>query len=320
MEFGGTQMDDSSVDIRRGVKTFFVVPDHSLLPEDNLKAFFLKGYETYFLDDDPYCALAAKIRLLVESFSELILFFNIDRSVSGIDWPVFIRTLQKNCGDRVIIGVMCQKRNNPEEMRYLERLYLFEIGIVGGCIPLEYQKNKNMRIVQNVLMANKANGQRKHIRAICNDSFKLNMQYKGSMYRCLLRDISTSHFSCVFADAPPDMPVHEKIANMQMNLHGVLCNVNGLLCLKRECAEGLIHVFIFLAERSKSGLNPEQLSRVNTIVFNTLQTAIRSFLDDLFALERQNNPASRTRSSSLEALARQGSWDTAARIALESLG
>jgi hypothetical protein len=67
-----------------GVKIFFVVPELSTFPEEFLKSFFLMGYEPYFLDDDPYCPLEAKIHAPFTLFTQLILFFNIDRPIRGI--------------------------------------------------------------------------------------------------------------------------------------------------------------------------------------------------------------------------------------------
>ena len=43
-----------------------------------------------------------------------------------------------------MIGVMYQKRNNQEEIRKLEWLYLYTIGIICGCIPMEFQKSKKL--------------------------------------------------------------------------------------------------------------------------------------------------------------------------------
>ena len=91
----GDCMSDDFKESVQGVKTFFVVPDLSLFPEEFLKSFFLKGYETYFLHDDPYCPLETKIHTLFSVFPQVILFFNIDRPVQGIDWPVFIDRLQE---------------------------------------------------------------------------------------------------------------------------------------------------------------------------------------------------------------------------------
>lgn len=284
-------MDDTATnDLRLGVKTFFVVPDLSLFPEENLKAFFIKGYETYFLDDDPYCPLFAKISLLAESFPELILFFNIDRQIQGIDWPSFIGAMQKAYGNHVTIGVTFQKRSNPDETRKLERLYLFDIGIVGGCIPLEFQKSKNAALLQNVLMANQANGLRKQLRAICSDAHKVSFQIAGVTFRGVVRDISISHFSCVFPVAP-ELPLNTKVADIQMNLRGVLCNVDGMLCLRRMIEGNSVHVFIFLTAQGKNGLNPDQLERINVIVYNSITQAMAVFLRALFMNGRERVPS-----------------------------
>ncbi len=285
--------DTDKNDLRLGVKTFFVVPDLSLFPEENLKSFFLKGYETYFLDDDPYCPLFAKISLLAESFPELILFFNIDRQIQGIDWPSFIGAMQRAYGNHVTIGVAFQKRSNPEETRKLERLYLFDIGIVGGCIPLEFQKSKNTALLQNVLMANQANGLRKQLRAICSDSHKISFQIAGETFRGTVRDISISHFSCVFPIAPA-IPLNTKVANIQMNLRGVLCNVDSMLCLKRMIDGNNVHVFIFLTAQGKNGLNPDQLERINLIVYNSITQTMASFLRTLFMNGRERVPTGKT--------------------------
>ncbi len=279
-------MDTALSDVRSGIKTFFVVPELSVFSEECLKTFCLHGYEAYFIHDDPYCPLVSKIHLLVSAFPEVILFFNIDRSIQGIDWAALIRKLQFTYRDKIRIGVMFQKRNNPDETRRLERLYLYDIGITCGCIPMEYQKGKNLPLFLNVLTANKANGQRKHLRAVCSDAFTLNLCFKGRSYRCVIRDLSVSHFSCVFLDEPADIPVMEKISDMKLNLRGARCTVDGVLCLKRELSEGHIHVFVFRTADDRDGLDYEQQERVNTAVFNYFFETVNGFLRKLFDAER----------------------------------
>lgn len=271
-------MGDAKNESVVGVKTFFVVPDLSSFPEEFLKSFFLKGYETYFLDDDPYCPLDAKIHVLFSTFPQLILFFNIDRPIRGIDWPVFIAGLQRRYGDRAMIGVTYHKRNNQEEVRRLEKLYLYTIGIVCGCIPMEYQKTKNLFLFLNVLAANQANGQRKYLRVVCDDTYKANMDYRGASHRCTLRDLSISHFSCVFIGKAPDITLNEKVKGIQMNLRGIILQVDGVLCLKRVIKEDMINVFVFRASDGKEGLNQDHLVKVNDLIFHSLNTRINELL------------------------------------------
>lgn len=279
-------MNTDERSLRAGVKTFFVVPELSLFPEEHLKSYFMKGFETYFLDDDPYCPLEVKIDILFSLFSEVFLFFNIDRVVRGIDWPVYIEKLQKKYRERATIGVMFCKRNSMEEIRNLERLYLYDIGIIGGCIPIEYQKTKNLNLFLNVLIANRAMGQRKHLRAICDDANKMNLRFNGIQYQSNLRDISISHFSCVFVGNAPEIPLHEKIFDIQLNLRGILFRVNGVFCLKRTLVEDLIHVFVFRTSEDKEGLNPEQMLKINEIIFNSFQTEMCAFLKNEFDANR----------------------------------
>ena len=269
-----------------GKKTFFVVPEVSLFPEEYTKSFFLKGFESYFLDDDPYCSLELKIHVLFSLFSEVILFFNIERNVHGIEWSSFIRTLQNQYGSRATIGVMYRKKNNIDEMRKIERLYLYDIGIVGGCIPVEYQKTKNLYLFLNVLIANQANGQRNHLRAVCGSSYKMNFSKLGHSYQCEIRDISISHFSCVFLGNVPEIPLHEKISDIQMNLRGILIKVDGVCCLKRAVDEEVIHVFVFRTVEDHEGLNSENLLRVNDVIFNSFYTAMSELLKTEFDAAR----------------------------------
>lgn len=282
----GIALDNALPDVREGIKTFFVVPDLSIFPEECLKSFCLHGYEAYFIHDDPYCPLISKIHLLISAFSETILFFNIDRAVPGIEWTSFIRKVQRTYGARVRIGVMFQKLNSAEETRRLERLYLYDIGITCGCIPLEYQRNKNLPLFLSVLAANKANGQRKFLRAVCSDAFRISLGYKGRPYRSTIRDISLSHFSCAFPDSPPDIQLMEKVYDVQMNLRGTLCTVDAVLCLKRDTEQEPIHVFVFRNSQDRDGLDYEQQERVNTVVFNYFSNGVNEFLHKLFDAER----------------------------------
>jgi hypothetical protein len=279
-------MATGRTDFTEGIKTFFVVPELSVMPEDFLESFFLRGFETYFLNDDPYLDLRAKIDVLFSLFPELILFFNIERRISGVAWPDFIYRLQSAYRERALIGVLMRKQNNPELTRRLERLYLFDIGIRGGCITLEYQKAKNLGLLLNVLVANQANGRRKHLRAICGNRHRFNLFYMGMRYEGEIGDISVSHFSCVFDGKPPAMEVPETIKDIQLNLSGTICKVNGTLCVKRAIGAATAFLFIFKDRHGTDGLDPEQLAKINGFIFNSYQENVGSLVKNAFDYER----------------------------------
>lgn len=280
-------MIDTQSDIKCNVKTFFVVPELSLIPEEYLKSYFMKGFETYFLEDDPYHPLELKIHAIFSLFPEVILFFNIDRVVHGIEWPCFIGSLQKTYKDRAKIGVLYRKRNDQEEVRKLERMYLYDLGIICGCIPIEYQKTKNLFLLLNVLTANQANGQRKYIRAICDEMTKVNFLYHGKKFQGIIRDISISHFSCVFSGDAPDLLLQENIKDIQMTLKGSLCKTEGACCFKRVIQTETIHVFLFRTENNKDGLNPEHLLKINNYIYNQFGSGIKAMLNDEYDVIRK---------------------------------
>ena len=131
-----------------GRKTFFIVPDVSLLPESYLEDYLARGYETYIISDDRICPLTRKIDMILSVFTDSILFFYIDADIEGIEWSHYIKALHKTYGDKAMIGVLYTKRNSEKEKANLEKYYLFDVGIQCGCIALEYQRNKNFYLIK----------------------------------------------------------------------------------------------------------------------------------------------------------------------------
>ena len=99
-------MDEATKHIVEGRKTFFIVPDASLLPETYLEDYMARGYETYIIGDDRYCPLETKIDVIIQTFTDSIIFFYIDTLVDGIDWHIYIRELQRRYGEKILIGVL----------------------------------------------------------------------------------------------------------------------------------------------------------------------------------------------------------------------
>ena len=102
-------MNETTLTVLEGRKTFFIVPDTSLLPESYLEDYMARGYETYIIEDDRSCPLDKKIESIITVFSDSILFFYIDSEVPGIVWADYIKDLQKRHGDKVLIGVLYAK-------------------------------------------------------------------------------------------------------------------------------------------------------------------------------------------------------------------
>ena len=283
-------MNKLTDEMTRGIKTFFVTPDSSLVSEDFLEDFFMNGFETFFLDDDQNCKLEWKIDTLFDTFDQVILFFNLNRKVQGIPrWSDFIAKLQAKYKERALIGVT-YLRTDPEEAARLQKLYLFDIGIVCGCIQLEYNRKKNYQILNTVLMVNQANGLRKYLRAICGNNCKLDMVIDEKNIQGTLRDVSVSHFSCVFPPGLVQLNQGTRINDIMMNLHGIIIKASAVMCLQRKIGNDIINVFVFRTPDGKDGLEPVLRKKVNRYVFTHMSDAIQNYLIQRFtavAMERR---------------------------------
>jgi hypothetical protein len=270
-----------------GFKTFFVLPDLAIMPEELLKNCFLAGFETHYLLDDPYLDLRDKVRSLFSVFPDVILFFNIDRDLKGDKWPRFIASLKAEFGDRAMIGVLYNKAMAPAARSALERLYLYDIGITCGCIPIGYDKAANLEKLLGVLVANQANGRRKYLRMICAGSSVLNLNWKGSRFEGEIRDISISHFSCVFTDRDPAFQMYEKISDIQIKIPGAICTISAVVFTKRVCDDKMLYVFVFRDSMDRNGLDPDSLRRVNNAIFSHFSLNVESLLHRAFEARRK---------------------------------
>ncbi len=267
-----------------GRKTFFIVPDASLLPEAYLQDLLSSGYESYIIDDTThYCPIDAKIRIIIESFPDSILFFFIDSQIEGIDWHRYIALLQQEFGGRILIGVLYRKRTETER-RELERFYLMNVGIQCGCIALEYQKSKNFDLIMKVMYANQACGRRKNVRALCDKMSNANFDFGGTHFVGNVSDVSLSHFSFVLPGDRtwPDIPIYEKINNIFVTFNGMHFRTNALLALKREVNGTMLFIFMFLKSTGQNGLDPDIEPRVSEKIYMVVSNKVKSYLRELF--------------------------------------
>jgi hypothetical protein len=272
-----------------GIKTFFIAPELSLMPEAFLPNFFLKGFEAYYVLDDKYLDIRSKIRVLFSLFPELILFFNTDRKLGDFEWPAYIRSLRMTYGNKARIGVLYSKQGSDEELRLaIEKVYLYDIGIYCGCIPIEYSKAKNLVRLVGVLTANEARGKRNSLRAICNEACEFNFVKDGRKFEGSIRDISINHFSCTFKGYDPGLPMYDRVSNIQLKLFGIICTVDGVLFTKRDMGGFLLYIFIFRNSRNKEGLDPDMMAKVNGFIREHFDRGIQAIVQKGFDEEREH--------------------------------
>ncbi|MCR4735222.1 MAG: hypothetical protein K5829_09485 [Treponema sp.] len=245
-------------EIVKNRKTFFIAPDKDLISEYFLEDYLAKDYECYFVENDMNQSMETKIQVILSVFPDAILFFNIDCHIEGIDWFQFIQNIS-NSHPKVCLGVMYAKRKTLAEKANIEHKYLYNIGLAGGCIQLEYQKNINFVLIERVLYANQAMGRRKNVRAICTKNCQLtflNSRQENVTYT--LNDISVSHFSITISETQAEnlkLKEYEKLQNLCFVIKGMRFVSDAILYMKRQTPEGYLFVFAFVSDNGTIGLD-----------------------------------------------------------------
>lgn len=286
-------------EIVKGRKTFFIAPDDSLISQSFMEEYLSKDYECYFVNNDLKTSLESKIQTIVSIFSDCILFINIDCHVDNIDWPVFISQMMM-AYPGVCIGVLYAKRKNAAQKAEVEHLYLYEIGISGGCIQLEYQKNNNFMLIEKVLYLNQAQGRRKTVRAVCmNNCFVNYMDKRGKNITRLLNDISVSHFSItVPMNENFDVQEYERLNNLSFVIKGLRFVSDAILYMKRPTDDGNLYVFAFVNESGKIGLDSIKKQHMIQKMYEIINETCNSLLlekyqeTEMQLREKRNNAES----------------------------
>ena len=279
--------DEQKEHIIEGRKTFFIVPDVTLLPETYLEDFMARGYETYIIGDDRYCPLKAKVEVIIETFTDSILFFYIDAQVKGVRWERYIKELQQKYAGRILIGVLYAKRQSDEEKKRLEKYYLFDVGIQCGCISLEYQKAKNFALIDKVMYANQACGRRKNIRAICDTRSKVSIVTKHGQIKGSVLDVSLSHFSCIF-ESIVDIQLYEKVPKILININGLHFATDAILIMQRMKNGVMLYVFVFSNSLGQQGVEADMQPRLLEKIYQMTSDKAKSLMRYKFEEARKN--------------------------------
>lgn len=277
-------MGISVKDIVTGRKTFFILPDTSLIPESFLEDYFSLGYECYFVPFDKRVNIQKKVRVITSLFKDLIIFFNIDYNIPNFDWDDFIYDYIHENDNAESVGIMYTKRQTKDEKTRLERKYLYEMGIRCGCVQLEYQKIHNFELIGKILYANQAQGRRKTIRALCSSSCTYTYTYgpyKDSITGTL-QDISLSHFTILVTGAGLEIKMYEKIADIHFNIRGFLFRSDAVLVMERPVNGDMLYVFAFVSSSGTNGLDDRTRGLLVPSLYKLLSTNCNSILDQMY--------------------------------------
>ena len=271
-------------EIVTGRKTFFILPDTSLMPESYLEDYFALGYECYYIAYDKRVNMEKKVKVITSLFKDLIIFFNIDYNLPNFDWEDYIfKYIQEN-DNAASVGILYTKRQTKLEKNVLERKYLYEMGIRCGCIQLEYQKSNNFELIGKILYANQAQGRRKTIRALCSSACTYTYTYgpyKDSVTGTL-QDISLSHFTILVTGVGLEIKLYEKIADVHFNIRGFLFRSDAVLVMERPVNGDMLYVFAFVNSAGQNGLDERTRGLLIPALYKLLSANCNTVLDQMY--------------------------------------
>ena len=271
-------------EIIMGRKTFFFMPDSSMLPDIFLEEYMARGYETYIIRDDKSCPLRRKVDLISSVFTDSILFFYVDSEVQGINWRSYIAELQKSYEDRILIGVLYKKKDSAESKKHIEQYYLYDLGIQCGCIELTPDPKKNFQLIDSVLRANQAEGRRKTLSAPCESSSSVSMTYEKKEYHGKILDISTNHFSCTFTGEQPELSIGTKIQNMQLSVNGLVFHTDAINSMTRKKENGeILNVLIFTNKDGAKGLDENNYINLRHKIYQIIDSRAWELMRTIFS-------------------------------------
>lgn len=273
-------------DIVTGRKTFFILPDTSLMPESYLEDYFALGYECYYVPFDKRVNIGKKVKVITSLFKDLIIFFNIDYNLNLPDfsWDDFIYDYIHENDNAGSVGILYTKRQTKEEKNRLERRYLYEMGVRCGCIQLEYQKVQNFELIGKILYANQAQGRRKTIRALCTSACTYTYTYgpyKDSVTGTL-QDISLSHFTILVSGVGLEIKLYEKIADVHFNIRGFLFRSDAVLVMERPVNGDMLYVFAFVNSAGQNGLDDRTRGLLIPALYKLLSVNCNAVLDQMY--------------------------------------
>jgi len=271
-------------DIVMGRKTFFILPDTSLIPTSYLEDYFALGYECYFIENDKRVKFQKKIDVILSLFKDLILFFNVDFHLPDHNWENYIQDLIIDHKIQDSVGILYTKRATKEDKIRIEKKYLYELGVRCGCTQLEYQKKQNFELIAKLLFANQAQGRRKTIRALCTNACTYTVTYGPHQITAagVLQDISLSHFTVLAPGSGLEIKLYEKLPDIHFNIRGFLFRSSAVLVMERPVNGDMLYVFAFVSSAGTTGLDERTRSLLIPSLYRLLSSNCNALLERLY--------------------------------------
>ncbi|WP_407428528.1 hypothetical protein [Treponema sp.] len=265
-----------------GRKTFFIVPDASLIPKTYLEEFFENGYETYIINDDYTCSIQTKVREITKLFPGSILYFNIDATISGIEWKSYIRELSEFFGDENLIGIFYSSKQNPEDEEKIKKYYIEQLDIKAGCFALSARNHDNFESILKVLEKTGARGRRNNVRANCDSSSFVQFNYDGQDFNAQLLDINISHFRCNLPSSTSKFQIFDKVRRVKLSFADYSFVSDAVLIMKRDSEGKNLCIFMFIKKDDMPDLEQSDSKLLNQKIYQIVLNENMDKLQNVF--------------------------------------
>lgn len=265
-----------------GRKTFFIEPSKAFLTESSLESFLIQGYECYIIRNDAVCPLQTKVELLIAHFPGALLFFDTTVQVPGIDWRVYLTSLQQQYGDKVDIGVFYDKMLPEAERSEIKAFFTDKAHVSAGCIGLKTDASYNFERIARVLKKCRANGRRAAVRIGCDETSAVSFVHNIRAYNARVTDISITHFACELEDSALSIPIYEKFKDASFVINGMKFTSDVVLILRRARENSSLCIFMFIEKNGLAGLEEDLLDRLSPKLYDMVAAKGNAMLKEIF--------------------------------------
>ena len=212
-----------------------------------------------------------KLRKVIVSFPDAILFVNLDDGLDEAGWLAFVRAIR---AEAPAVGVGIITLNDDAALR---EHYLMNANVQCGFVSLKIGAAKTAEILAKTLEANEARGRRKFVRALCPPgAAQCAVDYEGAVLRAELTDLSSAGMAIRFqGGASPK--IGSVLREMSLTVKGQRFSPSGVIVAKRAGENGSenVHVVMF----DPYSLDDSRKDKLKTVVFKLNQLAMDAILD-----------------------------------------
>jgi hypothetical protein len=241
-----------------GKKVFFLYPPPVLTEVIDILTH--EEFEVYLTKDH------VKLKRLLASFPDAILFVNLDDGMDNAGWLSYVASIRK---DVSAVGVGILTLNDDVDLR---EHFLMNMQVQCGFVILKLGVAKTAEILVKTLEANEARGRRKFVRALCSPGTgQCTVEHEGATLRAVLSDLSSTGMA-IDIEGGTELRIGTVLRDISLTIKGQRLLVSGFVVAKRlgDAGERDVHVVMF----DPGSLDDNRRDKLKSSVFKINQATM----------------------------------------------